>query len=258
MLNTNIAVITFDALRWDVTHTAKTPELKKLFNHTNTKWNKVYAHGTFTLPSHIAIFQNGQLPSNEFDDNVPDEYTRRNNMFRWFQVTLPWKEKMRSCRFELPETQNLVKSFEKLGYNTIGVGGVSWFSTEVETTNIWNHYFKTFYWRKDFQERQFDALEKQIELIQRIDLSPPLFFFLNISATHIPCRGNESTRGQADALDYIDANIMEVIEALPKPLTLFLLSDHGTLFQEDEAGLTGHGFYHPKVMEIPMNVLNLQ
>jgi hypothetical protein len=41
-------------------------------------------------------------------------------------------------------------------------------------------------------------------------------------------------------------------------LTLFLLSDHGTLFEEDNAGVTGHGFYHPKVMEIPMNVMILK
>ena len=258
MMNTNIAVITLDALRWNATNMAVTPYLERLFTRTNTKWNKVYAQGTFTLPSHIAIFQNGQFPSNEFDEKIPDGYTRRNDKFRWFQVKLPWKEKMRRCKFELPEAQNLVKSFERLGYNTIGIGGVNWFSAEVETTNIWNHYFKIFHWQKDFQEQDFDAFEKQIELIHTIDLSPPLFFFLNISATHIPCRGNKSTIGQAEALGYIDSHIMEVIDLLPKPLTLFLLSDHGTLFEEDKAGLTGHGFYHPKVMEIPMIVMNLQ
>jgi len=236
---------------------ANTPHLDKLFTRTNTKWNKVYAQGTFTLPSHIAIFQNGQFPSNELDENVPDEYTRKNDMFRWFQIKLPWRDKIRRCKFELPEAQNLVKSFERLGYNTIGIGGVNWFSTQVETTNIWNHYFQTFHWQNAFQERQFDALEKQIELIHTVDLSSPLFFFLNISATHIPCRGNESIKGQAAALEYIDSHIMEVIDLLPKPMTLFLLSDHGTLFKEDKAGLTCHGFYHPKVMEIPMNVLNI-
>jgi arylsulfatase A-like enzyme len=47
----------------------------------------------------------------------------------------------------------------------------------------------------------------------------------------------------------------ELIEALPRPLWLVIMADHGDCMGED--GLWGHSFYHPKVMEIPMTVLKI-
>jgi len=257
----NITIITLDSLRWDAAILAKTPNLNKIFKKTKTYWNKVYANGTFTLPSHIAMFQNGQFPTNELDKEVDPRYTRKSDMWRWFQIKLPWKEKTRPCKFELPEAENMIKSFEKSGYTTIGVGGVKWFSDQVMTTNLWKHnYFQKFYWYEEFQEKIPNAFENQIKFIKnslRIQEYNKLLFFLNVSSTHNPCRGNNSLQGQINALEYIDEHILEILELLPKPNTIFLLSDHGTLFKEDKVGITGHGFYHKLIMEIPMVVFEL-
>ena len=253
--NRNVAIITIDSLRWDTTMDAKLPNINKLFKQYNANWIKVYAQGTYTLPVHIGIFQDGHLPSNEFD-RVGLYYTRKAG-HRMFRIPLKWEESL-SVTFDLPEAPNMVKSFEKLGYRTVGIGGVNWFNTDYETSNLWkNHYFSEFYWQHEFRAKNPDSLEEQIKLINTLNLkeTEPLFFFLNIASTHRPCRGNKSQKGQVLALEYVDAHIMDVLVQIPKPCHLFLLSDHGTCFGEDN--LSGHGFYHPRVMEIPMTIIKL-
>ena len=43
------------------------------------------------------------------------------------------------------------KGFEKAGYRTIGIGGVGWFDTTIETSKFWaTDYFQEFYWNHSF------------------------------------------------------------------------------------------------------------
>lgn len=45
----------------------------------------------------------------------------------------------------------------------------------------------------------------------------------------------------------------DILLEFPRPLHVLMVGDHGETFGED--GLYGHGFYHPKVMEVPFTSL---
>lgn len=254
-MNTNITFITLDSLRWDTLVAAKTPNIAERIHAVGARWHKVYAQGTYTLPVHVALFQDGHLPSNDLDPNEDKDYSRR-NFNRVFNISLGWN-KERNAKFKVPEAENLIKGFEKLGYTTIGIGGVGWFRTDFKTTSLWNQYFQRFYWSESFHEKNPDAFEKQLDfIIPKIkEASSPLLYFHNIPSMHVPCRGNNTQQGQVQALEYVDSHINKLFEVLPKPNTVFLFSDHGTCFGEE--GLVAHGFYHPLVLQVPMVIFTL-
>lgn len=256
-MNRNIAFITLDSLRWDAAINAETPNLKKLFKRLKIGWHKVYAQATYTLPAHVAMFHDGHLPTNDVEIKTPKDYSRRNK-YRVFNINLGWNRK-REFRFQVPEARNLIKGYETLGYRTVGIGGVKWFCTTLPTTNLWFEYFQEFYWKREFAEENPDAFDEQIVLSKTLlnNEKGPIVFFLNIPSCHRPCRKNNNLKGQSLALNYIDSKIPQIFELLPRPVTIFLMSDHGTCFDED-GGLRGHGFYHPKVMEIPMTIIDLE
>jgi hypothetical protein len=251
----NLAVVTLDALRWDTAQAAATPNLDRLFAQTGARWHKVYAHGTYTLPSHVALFQSGALPTNEFDP-VPAFYRRADkDEERLFSILLPWDRERRAL-YNLPSAPNLVQAFAARGYRTVGLGGVHWFDTSLETSgSVWRQYFQEFHYRPEFSESDPDGLEHQLELCRSLELaaSAPLFFFLNIAACHLPCRGERSPAGQAKALEWVDQRLPAVWELLPRPCHVLLWSDHGTLLGEELNGQPrwGHGFHHPLVVTVP-------
>jgi hypothetical protein len=248
----NIAIITIDSLRYDVAISSHLPNFNILFKkHGIDNWAKVFAHGTYTLVSHISIFQGGILP--EIRKCGLDIYDR--DMLNAFRVILPW-ERNKKALYPVPESPNLVKGFEKLGYETIGIGGVTWFMTNLATTNLWkDQYFSRFYWHDRFHSTNPKAFHEQIKFSRNLLFNYPpnkkLFFFLNIPSTHIPYMNfGNNMDAQVKALEEVDKLFPELIDLIPKPCHFFIMSDHGECFGEN--GLWGHGFYHPKVMEIPM------
>ncbi len=250
----NIAIITIDSLRYDVTQMANTPNFDKLFKEHNVDgWRLTGAHGTYTLPSHIALFHNGYLP-NWDRPNTPDSYRER--LFR-----VQWNED-RHVDVAYPTGvgyPNIVKGFEAQGYRTVGVGGVDWFDIRLATGQIWFDYFSEFYWIPRFNQESPGAFTNQIDFCNQLhlDLTTPLFFFMNIATTHAPYQGRPWViESQVLAFEYIDEHIMRLIDLLPRPLCLVMLSDHGECFGED--GIHGHARYHPKVMEVPLVVLRLK
>lgn len=250
----NIAVITIDSLRYDIAMQTDTPNFKKLFHFVNEEgWHKVFSHGTYTLASHISIFQAGILPSTKDVSEAPIYNRDKMNFFR---AILKWNRN-HPALYPTPEAENIVKGFEKLGYRTIGIGGVNWFNTKFKTSRFWkDNFFSEFYWEEKFQERSFNSFEYQIELTEKLLKSRSeknIFYFLNISSTHFPYRREDEERSlmaQSEALQYIDQHILKLINLIPKPCHFVILSDHGECFGEN--GLWGHGFYHPKIMEVPM------
>jgi len=248
----NIAIITIDSLRYDVAANTDTSNIKAIFNSNGvSNWTKVYAHGTYTLPSHISLFQGGILP--EIRKCGIDIFDRE--MLNAFRVILPW-ERNKKALYPVPESPNLIKGFEKLGYETIGVGGVTWFKTDLATTNLWKEqFFQKFYWNMKFHSSNPKAFREQVKFTRNLLHDFPdekkLFFFLNIPATHIPYMnfGND-IEAQSKSLVEVDKRLPELLQWIPKPCHVFILSDHGDCFGED--GLWGHGFYHPKIMEVPM------
>ncbi len=256
----NIAIITLDSLRYDAAVAADTPFIHRLMRDCQenfTGWVKVGANATYTLPAHLSLFHAGILPCDN-TAGVPPPYNR--TRLKVFRATLSWERKPESVVFPTPEAPNIVKGFSRLGYRTLAIGGVHWFDTRYETSGpIWKSYFDEFHWHRDFDEFTVDAFERQLALacplLSKRD-DRPLFFFLNIASTHMPYRGNEATpAGQAKCLEYVDSHLSKLIDALPKPLFLVLMADHGDCMGED--GLWGHNFYHPKVMEIPMAIMKI-
>lgn len=258
----NLGLITIDALRYDTASQAETPflhQLMSLYQSAGAEgWVKVGAHATFTLPAHISMFHAGILPSMN-QDGIPAPYNRKKK--KLFRAQLKWTRN-NTAVYPTPEAPNIIKGFSAMGYRTIGIGGVHWFNTGFATSSsLWENYFDEFYWQPEFAEENPCGLESQIELSRRLLRgeqadSRPVFYFLNISSTHYPYRGNEvSVGGQMKALEYVDAQLRALLDVLPRPLHLLILADHGECFGED--GLWEHTCYHPKVMEIPMISLEI-
>lgn len=249
----NFFIVTLDCLRFDTTQIAKTPNFHSLFaKYSQMKdWVQVGAHGTYTLPSHIALFHDGRTPANN-DPRLPGPYNRNKEIL--FRPELAWREK--DATYPTPEAPNIVKGFDKLGYRTVGIGGVSWFSDRFETSDLWaKNYFQEFYWKPEYADNNMNNFENQIEKAKEIlanhDQNVPLFFFINVASCHTPYMNNDpNVEGQARCLEYIDDNIMRVVNDLPKPVHVLFMADHGECFGED--GNWGHAIYHPKVLEIPM------
>jgi arylsulfatase A-like enzyme len=86
-----------------------------------------------------------------------------------------------------------------------------------------------------------------------------LFLFLNISALHqpnwfhLPKESRESREdslaSHAAALEYVDAELAALFEALRRPSFVIVCSDHGTAYGED--GYTGHRLGHEVVWTVP-------
>lgn len=219
-------------------------------------WYKVGAHGTYTLPAHISMFHAGMLPSIN-DPTAPPLYNR--NKLSLFKATLNWTRN-KAALYPTPEADNLIVGFQQLGYRTIGIGGVHWFDDRFQTSRaLWTDYFKEFFWSPDFSEENPNGFENQIALSREVLTDRderPLFFFMNVASTHAPYRGlPRRVESQARCLEYIDLHLERLVSLLPKPLHLVIVGDHGDCFGEE--GMWGHGFYHPKVMEVPMLSLEL-
>lgn len=253
----NLALVTIDSLRFDTTKKAKTPNLKRLFAQcAEPGWVSVWSNATYTLPAHIALLHEGRLPSTQ-NPRVPGPYNRNKEIV--FRAQLPWKE--RDTTYPTPPAENIVRGFAKLGYRTIGVGGVHWFDTGFDASAFWQkHYFDEFHWDKSFAEDDPRAFENQLACLESALAERDgrnLFLFMNIASTHSPFMGNPATvKGQALCLDYVDSHFDRLVALLPRPCHLFIMGDHGECFGEN--GLYGHGFYHPKVMEVPMVSLRLR
>jgi len=262
----NIAIITLDSLRFDVAEAAATPNFRQLIALAGLpNWVRVGCHGTYTLPSHIAMFANGYLP-NRNEPDVPGPYN--SDKVRLFRVVLNELPNTKIVYPTSPNYPNIVRGFAGIGYRTVAVGGVGWFRNDVPTSSFWERdFFDEVYWNTGFHEAVAESFENQINLCHILHLGDsaiPLFFFLNVASTHFPYRVAEVDNGlidpkrehQQDALQYVDSHFPELLDMLPRPLHLIIFGDHGDCFGED--GKWSHGFFHPKVMEVPMLSLILE
>ena len=239
----NICIITLDSLRYDTAIEANTPNIDSF-----GKWTKAGAQGTYTLPAHMALFMNGKMP-------VTTDGRKFDKSKRWFWIDLPWDNGL--AEYQLPEgSPNIVKGFEALGHETIGIGGVrGWFNNEVATGAVWsNYFFESYMWLEEFSESSKNGFRVQISFLENyweISESEKLFLFINVAATHTPYLGGKGIEGQIESLEYIDRHFIRLIELLPKPCHVFMFSDHGDCIEKID-GIEGHGFAHPVVMTVPI------
>lgn len=262
MQSENVIIITLDSCRWDSFQRAKTVNLKQL-----SKFSKAYSQGTYTLPSHISIYS-GILPS--VREDIP-LYNRFNQYL--FRINV----RPVNCEpyFTFPcNTKNIITGFQNKGYNTFGTGSVSWFKHEVLTKDFENFFFSGI----DLKS-QISFVKEQIGK----NMSNNFFSLINIGETHEPFEfGNkinesvflqrermkkfedcgfetEMHKKQIKAVDFIDnelADLFSFLRNLDNNTLIVLCGDHGECFGED--GLYGHGFYHPKVMEVPLGIFKIK
>lgn len=245
-----IALIVLDSLRYDVSIETKTNNLNTLINKYSNQsdWYKVYANCTYTYPAHISMLCAGIFPCAY---NAPEPFGHSSSLFSIENKT------KKHGRFKLKHPEGISRHFANKGFKTIGIGGVNWFNPNNNNCKIWKELFHEYYWKQEYNQYNKKSLDEQIKKIDSVvKKDEDLFLFLNVSLTHEPfCWYGNSKEGQSMALQDIDKKINEIIEILSPPLKLILVSDHGNCFGED--GKWGRGFYHQKIMEVPMAFLEV-
>lgn len=256
----NFLLITFDSCRWDTFATARTPSLDR---HCRTRC--AYTQGTFTLPAHMAMYQ-GILP--QIREHIPF-YNR--NVGQLIRIADRSTNIPNLITFERG-CENIIEGFSRAGYRTFGTGAVGWF-----------HHPQL---ARPFQKFLFTGIHaaRQVECIMSWigHKDQPFFGFVNFGETHEPyeCTGNvvsqpsvsrprqvldplaqwdrEAWGKQVRCCEYLDGltgELLFYLEMLSSPTIVILCGDHGECFGED--GWVGHGFYHPKVMEVPIAIFEI-
>ena len=249
--------ITLDSCRYDTFRDARAPNLKSVGALHAAK-----APGYFTYSSHQAMFV-GFTPG-VFTRAEPYLNPRHGKFFRMLGP-VPW----RPADFMVLEGANIVQGLRRLGYLTLGTGGVSWFDPRTDTGRVLTRDFHRFF----FPGNTY-SLPQQVEwALRHLDGARGcrVFLFMNIGETHIPyyhqgaawkpednpCVGMEPARNdaarcrlqQAACLEFVDAQLKQILDAFAGA-SILVCADHGDCWGED--GLWAHGFHHPKVLEVPL------
>ncbi|MET8828731.1 STM4013/SEN3800 family hydrolase [Streptomyces sp. NPDC004610] len=247
----NVLFVTFDSLRYDVaratTHGGRTPNLENVL--AGGLWEERRTQGSFTLPAHMAFFS-GFLP-------VPSGPVRPGRLFACYAVRGTTIKK-RTFVFDAP---NIVSGLSGIGYRTVCIGGVGFFSNQTKLGRVLPGLFQESYWSPDTGTDCPDSTRHQVDIALNVlaEQMPgkPLFLFLNISATHtphhmyLPGESADSWESQCAALAYVDTELGRMFAAMPNvgPWLILLCADHGEAFGED--GHHGHGIAHPSVWSVP-------
>lgn len=255
---TNVVLITLDSCRWDTFCLARAPNIK-----ARCEFKKAYSQATYTYPAHMSLYS-GILPNSEEFEPYYNRFCL--NLFRMSgRAKIP-------AYIQFPEgTEDIIRGFERRGYKTIGCAAMDWF----KHPNL-NKPFQHFGLIRTNFKKQIEYVKNQVRTAK-----VPSFIFVNIGETHEPYEyggvvevnliSRARMRARSDvgylvsehnkqiaALEYIDSLIPELFECLSSDCgkTLIIVcGDHGECFGED--GCYGHGFYHPKVMEVPLGIFSI-
>lgn len=256
----NQILITLDSCRWDTFEKADAPFLQ------SGNVRKCWSHATFTMAAHQAFFA-GKLPhsfnGDDYFDTAALGKRRKKVKAQIWRLTNPEWDRP-SC-MEL-EGQNIKDGFRRRGYATIGTGAMNWFDPGKPASQPlladFDHY--RFFPNPALGDGRNLRLQVRWVLETIAQLTQPYFLFINVGETHHKYQaeghklsahwGNAGrcARAQQASLEYVD----ELLSALFTELTDYfaiICGDHGDCWGED--GLWGHGFYHPRVMEVPMVVM---
>jgi hypothetical protein len=253
IVNTHdVLFVCLDTLRYDVAleeqEKNNTPNLNKY-----GKWQKCHAPGNFTYPSHLAMFA-GFLPT-------PAEPTP---MFEMERLFLP-----KDMALNMPgpksaflfEGASFVEGLEKVGYETICVGGVGFFNKRTDINRVLPALFKHSYWHPSFSCHIPESFENQLNFIERklkeYDTNQRIFMYVNIDSIHYPnnfylegAKG-DSVHTHAAALRYVDSHIEKLFDLFRARGKTFVIacSDHGSCYGED--GYHFHCLSHEIVYTVP-------
>jgi hypothetical protein len=245
----NFLFITLDSLRYDTAAEAleagESPNFLKLVG----QWERRHAAATYTLPSHISMFA-GMMPR-------PVNGNAEQKEGRLFALSTSWNRyRGRNIRYFFDDAPNVPKGFESRGYETVGVGGVGWFSNEVKASSFWEgNFFKHYLYKPSYGEENPRAFEEQIaDLAAKLQelRNAKKFVFINISSTHRPYSngdGSQSVKAQGMCLKYVDAHLPKLLHLFSGETVGVVCGDHGDCMGED--GLWGHAIAHDKVLTVP-------
>lgn len=249
----DILFICLDALRYDVAVREEAAGRTPVLNRYG-KWEKRHAPGTFTYPSHQAMFA-GFLPS----PAAPKSLVEREWLFYPSSVGIGRNAPAGSYVFDGP---HFIGSLAADGYETICVGGVAFFNPRrSDIGKVLPAMFRKKYWRAAFGCPVKNSTTRQVDFIlEKLDAYPAgrrLFLYLNVSAIHYPNRhylpgaAADSTETHAAALRYVDGELERLFEAFRRRGETFVIvcSDHGTNYGED--GYLYHCHAHELVTTVP-------
>lgn len=187
----------------------------------------------------------GDLP----DDQWGDIIGRDNILFITFD----------SLRYDVARAA-LHAGLSGLGYRTVCIGGVGFFSNQTKLGRVLPGLFQESYWSPrtgtDYPDSTRHQVDIALEVLRRNDRKP-VFLFLNVAATHtarhmyLPGETRDSWESRFAALAYADTQLGRLLAAMPGPgrWLIILCADHGEAFGED--GHHGHGIAHPSVWTVP-------
>jgi hypothetical protein len=163
--------------------------------------------------------------------------------------------------------RTIIEGYKNEGFYTLGVAAMRWLDPKVASGRIITGDFE------DFHHTGTDIVAQVNYLLQTMASNPkrPYFTFINIGETHVPYwhKGADwpntspclpfSPKNDAVACRERQTKCLEFIDEKIRPLldvfndagaSVYCCADHGDCHGED--GLWGHGFYHPKVMAVPL------
>jgi len=252
----NVIFITYDSCRWDTWQAADTSQVEK-YEPALRAWSQA----TFTYPSHLAALQ-GILPHSTCWIPFYNRYCRQ--LVRIARISAST-----SALVTLPESVlDLPSGFSNAGYRTFVSGAVRWFRHPDLS--------------RSFDRVLFTGIHASRQVAEFLDWQAqsdqPFFALINFGETHYPYQyesliepPNQSparAHVQGESLDlralheqqieccsYLDGQVGHILATLARQsraTVVVVMADHGDCFGED--GLVGHGFFHEKVMEVPMVV----
>ncbi len=255
----DILFLCFDTLRYDVAlseqELGNTPVLNRFGS-----WEKRQTCGNFTYPAHQAFFA-GFLP---YSSDIC-KLSERETLFFAKHIGEGRKAPKGSYTFE---ESTWIESLEKEGYETVCIGGVSFFDKRSSIGKVLPRYFKYSYWHPSFgctvKESTQNQIEFAIKKCQSFSEEKRLFFYINIDAIHYPnyfyLEGakEDTIKSHAAALRYVDSCLEPLFDAFSYRANVFTIccSDHGTCYGED--GFEYHGINHPIVTTVPYKQFLLQ
>lgn len=248
----DILFICLDTLRYDI---AKREEENNNTPNLNQygKWQKCNAPGNFTYPSHHAMFA-GFLPSKIENKSIFD----REILFFQKDMGLGRKPPENSFAFE---GATFIQGLEKVGYETICIGGVGFFNKRTDIGKVFPSMFKQSYWNPSFSCSVKESAENQIDFaikkLKELETGKRLFMYINIDAIHYPnyfyLEGakEDDIDTHAAALRYVDSCLPKLFSAFKERNKTFVIacSDHGTCYGED--GYIFHGFNNDIINTVP-------
>lgn len=220
----NLAVIVLDSVRFDQYEQADTPFLGQAF--------KTRSHADQTFPSHAQLLC-GNLHLRP--DMHPKTY-----------LFAPW----------------MPTWFKKKGYHTIAGMSVPWLRKQFFGLDF-DHYFYIGFDNPDL----YLSLGRMLNSVKECLTNEPTFLFMNVGETHFPYTinmkhpawqammfdlinrgstvapsvGEKMREQQIGTINWLDAQFRQFFSDLDKNWIIYVTSDHGEFFGEEQKWLHGHG-----------------